>query len=527
MKTKQLDRRKFLKSIGLSITALSIFSLNCSKTKKTLPNIVYIIADDLGYGDINCLNHECKIPTPNIDRLAAKGIRFTDAHSGSAVCTPTRYGILTGRYAWRTRLQNGVTWGYSKALIDKDRMTVASFLKNNGYATGCVGKWHLGWNWALKKGVKPTEKFAVKHEEIDYSKPISHSPKDLGFDYSFCIPASLDMVPYVYVENDHVLEPPTANIEGKQGYEFYRKGPIAPSLKLEEVLPTFTQKAVDFIQKQADSTNKKPFFLYFPLSAPHTPILPTKEFQGKTGLGPYGDFVLQCDWTVGQVVKALEENDMFEKTLFIFTSDNGCSPMANFDHLESQGHDPSYIFRGHKADVFEGGHRVPFIASWPEKAEVVNECSDPICLTDLLATTAEIVGEKLPGNSGEDSVNFLPDLFGTTNNLVREAVVHHSINGSFSIRQGKWKLELCPGSGGWSEPVPAKTKELGLPLVQLYNLERDIEERENLQAHYPKVVHRLTNLLEDYVKKGRSTPGVPQKNDVEVDIWKFLKLRKK
>ena len=526
MKSKTLNRRKFLKSIGLSATALSFLGLDCTKPQKSHPNIVYIIADDLGYGDVACLNPDCKIATPNIDRLAAKGIRFTDAHSGSAVCTPTRYGVLTGRYAWRTRLQNGVTWGYSKALIDKNRTTVASFLKKHGYTTGCVGKWHLGWNWALKDGLKSTEKYDVKHEDINFSKPISHSPKYLGFDYFFCIPASLDMVPYVYVENDRVLEPPTATIEGKEGYEFYRKGPIAPNLKLEEVLPTFTQKAIDFIERQADSDSNKPFFLYFPLSAPHTPILPTKDFQGKTGLGPYGDFVHQCDWTVGQVIKALEENSLFENTLFIFTSDNGCSPMANFDHLESQDHDPSYIFRGHKADVFEGGHRVPFIVRWPGNVKAGNECADPICHTDLLATTAEIVGEKLPENSGEDSVSFLPDLFGTTKEPVREAVIHHSINGSFSIRQGKWKLELCPGSGGWSEPVPAKTKELGLPLVQLYNLERDIEENENLQAQYPEVINRLTNLLEKYVSDGRSTPGIRQKNDVEVDIWKFLKLRK-
>jgi arylsulfatase A len=522
----KMNRRNFLKSLGLGTAAFSLFGLNCTKSVKSHPNIVYIMADDLGYGDVGCLNPDCKIPTPNIDRLAAEGIRFTDAHSGSAVCTPTRYGVLTGRYAWRTHLQNGVTWGYSKALIKKDRTTVASFLKRNNYSTGCVGKWHLGWNWALKDGVEATEKNDVKHEDIDFSKPISQGPKELGFDYFFGIPASLDMVPYVYVENDQVLEPPTDTIEGKSGYEFYRKGPISPSLKLEEVLPTFTQKAVDFIQRQADSKSKKPIFLYFPLSAPHTPILPTKEFQGKTGLGPYGDFVLQCDWTVGQIIKVLEKNNIFENTLFIFTSDNGCSPMANFEHLESQDHDPSYIFRGHKADIFEGGHRVPFIARWPENVKAGKGCTDPICHTDLLATTAEIVGGKIPDNSGEDSVSFLPDLLEATKKPVHEAIVHHSINGSFSIRQGKWKLELCPGSGGWSEPVPAKTKELGLPLVQLYDLERDIEEKENLQALYPRVVHRLTNILENYVKNGRSTPGISQKNDVEVDIWKFLKLRK-
>ncbi|HDL18226.1 MAG TPA: arylsulfatase [Bacteroidetes bacterium] len=522
MKSNFVDRRKFLKTCALSAASFSLFGIDCTAGKTERPNIVYILADDLGYGDVGCLNPECKIPTPNINRLAARGIRFTDAHSGSAVCTPTRYGILTGRYAWRTRLQSGVLWGYSRALIDKRRMTVASFLKKHGYTTGCIGKWHLGWNWALKKNVTLGDRKEVKFEEVDFSAPITNGPSSVGFDYSCNIPGSLDMVPYVYVENDHVVELPTVTVEGRQNYQFYRSGPAAPGFKHENVLPELTQKAVQFIERQ---TPAKPFFLYFPLSAPHTPILPTKEFQGKTGLGPYGDFVVQCDWTVGQILQTLQRKGFAENTLVIFTSDNGCSPMANFKHLSRLGHFPSYHFRGYKADIFEGGHRIPFLARWPGKIKPNSQCDDLICLTDLLATTADILGKKLPDYAGEDSISILPDLLGTAKKPVREAIVHHSINGSFSVRRGKWKLELCPGSGGWSDPRPQKAAQLGLPMVQLYDLTRDIGEQNNLQYLYPDVVYRLTRLLERYVVNGRSTPGKLQKNDVEINIWKMQKLR--
>lgn len=525
MKNNDFSRRKFLKALGVGITALSMPNLGFANTnRKRNPNIVYILADDLGYGDIGCLNKDCKIPTPNIDQLGKQGMAFTDAHSGSAVCTPTRYGILTGRYSWRTKLQAGVTWGYSEPLIDSDRMTVPSLLKAHNYTTACVGKWHLGWNWGLKDNLDKEKLETVKHEHVDFSKPISNGPTSVGFDYFFGIPASLDMVPYLYVENDKVVEAPTATIEGRKNYEFYRGGYSAPKFKHEEVLPNLTEKVKEYITKNS-SDNSNPFFIYFPLNAPHTPILPTDEFKGKTGLGPYADFVYQCDWTVGDVMKTLEKNGLTDNTLIIFTSDNGCSPMANFKHLEEMGHDPSYIYRGHKADIFEGGHRIPFIARWPGIIPANSTCDDTICLTDLLATTAEIVNDKLPNNAGEDSVSILSDFKGTAKIPLREAVIHHSVEGLFSIRQGKWKLELCPGSGGWSNPKDAKAMTLGLPMVQLYDLSNDISEQENLQTQYPEVVHRLTNLLEDYVANGRSTPGKVQINDAEIDIWKSIKRR--
>ncbi|MHC4944038.1 MAG: sulfatase-like hydrolase/transferase [Planctomycetota bacterium] len=523
----KFPRRDFLKMVGLGTAAFSLPGWsNVAESGEQPPNIVYIIADDMGYGDVGCLNQEGKIPTPHMDKLASEGMIFTDAHSGSAVCTPTRYGVLTGRYSWRSRMKAGVLFGYSPPLLEKGRITVASLLKDHGYTTACIGKWHLGWTWQTLDGEKVITSGAKTGSNVDYSKPIIDGPVDAGFDYFFGISGSLDMTPYVYVENDRVTELPTETIEMKEGMAFFRGGPIAPGFKHEEVLPHCTDKAVDFIDRHAGSNREKPFFLYFPLSAPHTPILPTEEFQGKTKLGPYGDFVSQCDYTVGRIMQALERHELKDNTLLIVTSDNGCSPMADFEHLESQGHDPSYIFRGYKADIFEGGHRIPFIVRWPDKVRAGTTCHDTVCLTDLMATAAEIVGAKLPDNAGEDSVSLLPDLFATAEGPIREAVVHHSINGFFSIRQGRWKLELCPGSGGWSEPRPEKAAMLGLPMMQLYDLQRDPGEQRNLQDQFPEVVHRMINLLQGYVDRGRSTPGAPQKNDGDPDIWKALSLRR-
>ncbi|MBE0534310.1 MAG: arylsulfatase [Phycisphaerae bacterium] len=458
--------------------------------KPSLPNIVYILADDMGYGDVACLNKDCRIPTPHMDRLAKEGMIFTDAHSGSAVCTPTRYGILTGRYCWRTRLKSGVLWGYSPALIEDGRMTVASLLKKHGYATACVGKWHLGLGRA---------------EKTDYGKPLRPGPNDVGFDYFFGIPASLDMTPYCYIENDRPTQMPTDTIDASPSPAMWRGGPVSPDFKHEEVMDAFLEKTVAFIDRCAKRTPAKPFFVYMPLAAPHTPIVPTKPFLGKSGIGVYGDFVMQTDWTIGQVVDALERNELAENTLVIVTSDNGCSPEADYKALAAHGHNPSYIFRGHKADIFEGGHRIPFIARWPGRIKAASRCDETICLTDLMATAAEIVGDNLPADAGEDSVSMLGALLGKANGTpLREATVHHSINGSFSIRQGRWKLELCGGSGGWSYPRPEVAKKQNLPPVQLYDLSKDIGEKENVYAEHPDVVERLTSLLEKYKQQGHS-----------------------
>ncbi len=467
----------------------------------TLPNVVYILADDMGYGDLSCLNPESKLHTRHLDRMAAGGMCFRDAHSSSAVCTPSRYSLLTGRYNWRSELKEGVTWGYSPHLMEEGRMTVASFLKSHGYATSCLGKWHLGWDWA-KTGPAP--------EDVDFSQPITNGPCTFGFDHFFGISASLDMPPYVYVENDRVTALPDRITPASGGKAFWREGPIAPDFRHEDVLPLLTRKAEEEIA--ANAAAGKPFFLYLPLPAPHTPILPAPEFQGKSGTNAYGDFCLMVDDVVGRIMAAVERAEVADNTIVVFTADNGCSPMADFEELQRCGHNPSHHFRGHKADIYEGGHRIPLLVRWPARVRAGSQCDDTVCLVDLMATLAGIVGARLPDEAGEDSVSNLPLWLEQPGAApVREATVHHSIDGSFSIRQGRWKLELCPGSGGWSWPRPGKECE-GLPPFQLYDLTADIGERGNVQDRHPEVVRRLTDLLASYVRSGRSTPGEPQPN---------------
>ena len=476
------------------------------------PNIVYILCDDLGYGDVQALNPaKGKIPTPNIDRLARQGMTFTDAHSGSSVCTPTRYGIMTGRYAWRTRLQTGVLFGLSAPLIAPDRLTVAGLLKKAGYQTACIGKWHLGLGWAGQT----TDDGSLKGGAVDYTRPLTDSPVTHGFDTFFGISGSLDMPPFVWIDNDRVTEQPTAT------KKWLREGPAGERFEAVDVLPTLTQKATHYFElRAADAKAGRPFFLYLPLASPHTPIVPSPEWQGKSGISPYADFVMQTDDCVGRLLDALEKNGLAENTLVVFTSDNGCSPAADVNGLEKQGHYPSAQFRGYKADIWEGGHRVPFICRWPARIKAGATSAQLVCLTDLLATCAELVGAKLPDCAGEDSVSILPALLGTDKGPLREAVVHHSINGMFALRQGPWKLELCHGSGGWCDPRDPAALKSGLPPVQLYNMEQGVGEQKNLQAEQPEVVERLTRLLEKYVAEGRSTAGAPQTNDVPVVIRK-------
>ncbi len=461
------------------------------------PNVVYILADDLGYGDLKSGNPEGKIATPGTDQLAKEGMVFTDAHSNSAVCTPTRYGVLTGRYAFRSRLKKSVLNGYSDHLIEKDRMTAASLLKENGYHTAFIGKWHLGWDWA-KEGKK-----------VDYAKPVQNGPKQKGFVYSYGHCGSLDMAPYVWVENGMPTAVPVKDTvrtqkESKNGW--WRKGPTSPDFDHEDVLPNLTRRAVKHVKEQAKTG--KPFFLYLALPSPHTPVLPTPEFKGKSGMkSAYADFVTMTDDTVKQVLDALKEAGVDDNTLFIFTSDNGCSPQADFAELEAQGHDPSHIYRGHKADIFEGGHRVPFLVRWPARVKAGSMCSDPTCLTDLMATLSDVLEVKLPKDAGEDSVSMLPNLLGKSQKPVREATIHHSINGTFAIRQGKWKMIDAPHSGGWSSPKPQEKKLYEkLPSIQLYDLASDPGETKNVQEQHPEVVKALQALLEKYKKEGRSTP---------------------
>lgn len=473
------------------------------------PNIVFILADDMGYGDVSALNNESKIQTPNIDRIAKGGVVFTDAHSSSAVSTPTRYGILTGRYNWRSTLKSGVLYGYDKTFIQPDRLTMASMLKQRGYQTACIGKWHLGWTWNNIENGK---------ENIDFTKPIADGPTTRGFDYFYGIAGSLDMDPYIYVENTMPTSQPDRITQGKSP-QFWRKGPTGSDFTHEDCLPNFTRRAVNYISEQSKQSD--PFFLYFPLPSPHTPIVPTKEFQGKSGLTPYADFVLMVDWAVGEVVKSLEAAGVADNTIIVFTADNGCSPSANIKLHHDLGHKPNYIFRGHKADLYDGGHRIPCIVKWGNGAKP-HEVSQTVCLTDFMATFAELTGYNLKDNEGEDSYNILP-LIKNPNyrKPIREAVVHHSITGQFSIRQGDWKLLLSNSSGGWSYPRPGKDVEAikAMPKYQLYNLKDDIKESRNLYPENQQKTEELRKLLIKYIEDGRSTKGAPQKND-DVEIWK-------
>lgn len=478
---------------------------------KIRPNIVYILADDLGWGDLKALNRDSKIATPALDKLASQGMLFSDAHSGSAVCTPTRYGILTGRYSWRTKLQNGVLGGYSPPLIAEETPTLPAFLKSNGYHTVCFGKWHLGMELALKEG--GTAKGYGDQWKVDYAQPIKNGPTTRGFDRYFGISALLDMPPYIWIENDRTVGIPTVE------KTWIRKGPAAAEFEAVDVLPMLTKKTVEFFEQQGAAKPRQPFFLYLPLASPHTPIEVAPEWRGKSGLNPYADFVMQTDDAVGQMLTALDHAGLAENTLVIFTSDNGCSPQAKYPKLLAKGHNPSGPWRGHKADIFEGGHRVPFLVRWPQKLEAGSVCGQTICLTDLWATAADIIGVKPPENAAVDSVSFLPYL--QKAELVkplREGTVHHSINGSFAIRHGDWKLCFCKDSGGWSDPTPKSTAAKKLTGYQLYNLKDDPGEKTNVIEKHPKIAEELTQLLGDTVKNGRSTPG-PAQNDVEVS-WR-------
>jgi len=473
------------------------------------PNIVYILTDDLGYGDVQCLNPERgKIKTPQLDKLASQSMAFTDAHGGSSVCTPTRYGLLTGRYAWRTRLQSGVLDGTNDPpLISAGRLTVPALLKQHGYATAALGKWHLGFGSELPADAKLPDKKALKQENGGKRPPgslglpvgsrIIDGPITRGFDEFWGCSNARTMSSLI--ENDKVIE----------------------FIKPIDMLPRLGKRAVSYINDHAAPAKEgKPFFLYLALTSPHAPIVPTPEWQGKSGLGSYGDFVMQTDAVVGDVLAALDQCGLTENTLVIFTSDNGCSPVAGIDKLEKLGHFPSAQFRGYKADIWDGGHRVPFFARWPGKVKAGSHNPQLICHTDLMATCAELLGVTLPDTAAGDSVSILPALSGTDHAPIHEAVVHHSIHGRFAIRQGPWKLELCPGSGGWGAPGDGDALKQGLPAVQLYNVSDDVAEKHNIQADHPEIVGRLTKLLEKYIADGRSTPGVKLNNDVPINLNK-------
>jgi arylsulfatase A len=521
MNATESTRRDFLKTLGLAAVGVGAWRHPATAGQsRRRPNIVLILADDMGYGDLVCQNPESKIATLNVDRLAEQGIRFTDAHSPSSLGRGSRYGLLTGRYLWRAELKRGAQQCWSPSVIESDRLTVGKLLKRHGYDTACIGKWHLGMDWPTTDGKAPIcvgrTRTTDGRTNVDFTKPIANGPTAHGFNYYFGVLAT-HFPPYCFIENEHTVGIPTVRKSGIPGCP----GPMLEGWKLEEILPELMRKAVEYIDaKGARVRNKafrqiegKPFFLYVPLTAPRTPIVPAAQFQGKSGAGAYGDFVQQLDYVVAQVIEALERNGFAENTLVIFTSDNG-SPgrdgknmMGNLDSVREYGHNPNYIYRGLKADAWEGGHRVPFIARWPGHIEAGSVSDEPICHVDLLATCAAILGARLPVNAGEDSHNILPALRAETlSRPIREAVVHHSSNGMFAVRSGKWKLIVGLGSGGFSRPARVEPKESG-PTGQLYDMEADPSETQNLYLERPDVVKRLEGLLERYKSSGRSAPG--------------------
>jgi len=501
---------KFQKSIFLAGLILMIFvSCNSEKQKFQKPNIVIIYTDDQGYGDVGALNPNAKFATPNMDRLAHEGMVFTDAHTSSTVCTPSRYGLLTGRYSWRTTLKKGVVGADGDCLIPNERLTLASLMKQNGYQTAMVGKWHLNMQFPGTKGRR------------DWSQAITDGPIEKGFDYYFGLPASMNYGLLTYIENDSVLEVPTKwtrkkivqedyRHENPQSYRMmppYDDSPqnendieVAPSFRDDEVLLTFATKAVEYINKvNSSSQNGKPFFLYLPLTSPHLPHAVHPDFAGRGACGTYGAFMEETDYRIGQVLDALDANNLTSNTIVILTSDNGAE--TNYkDHVKAFQHYSSLYYRGGKRDLYEGGHRVPFIVRWPQILKAGTQCSELVCQTDLIATFADLFNTELEDNEGEDSFSMLSFWNGVANTKTKRThIIHQSGSGYLGYREGDWKLLISAKNG--------------MPNYELYNLRNDTSEQTNLFGQHPELEKEMLLKLTSYIEKGRSTPGLEQSND--------------
>lgn len=458
------------------------------------PNIVVILADDTGYGDVGCYNPDSKIPTPNIDRLAAEGTRFTDAHSPCALCTPTRYGVLTGRYYWRTPKKHSLVMPYEPPVIETNRPTVASMLRSRGYATACVGKWHLGLHYPTRPGA--AEQYTQTEADIDFSKPLDGGPVELGFDYFFgTAGCSTSDAPYCFIENDRTVGIPSVpSTEDLHKLPGFYPGLMAPDWSETEVDATFVDKAVAFIDEHLRQRPGEPFFLYHALSAPHIPWLMPEFLRGASAEGPRGDMNVLVDWCVGQIRDALESRGILDDTLLIFTSDNGPQRGEN-------GHSSAGPFRGLKNSAFEGGHREPFVARWPGKVQAGAVCDEPICLTDLMATFADLTGEPMPDGAGEDSFNVAPALLGQGRCEDRPAMIadtggYSAKVGDFGIRKGKWKLIVPAPSQGDRGPKRLRSEiEPGSPPL-LFDLESDPGESNDLSTRFPSIAADLHRLLE-------------------------------
>ncbi len=502
--------------------------------ERSKPNILVILADDLGYGDVQCNNPERgKIPTPNLDRFASQGMRFTDGHSSSGVCSPSRYTLLTGRYHWRTRLQSGIVGEFGEPLIAPDRMTIGTLAKKQGYRTACIGKWHLGWDWSVTKEQRPllspskqsvdeasnAKKKKAAAEAVPseqqiatwrdiFSKRIAGGPITRGFDFYFGTDVP-NWPPFCFIENDRTLGIPTEFLphEYLLNHQASKQGPALKDWKLEGILPALGDRTIQFIDESV--RKKEPFLVYMPLTSPHTPLSVNPEWKDKSHLNLFADFVMETDAVVGRVLDALEKSGAAENTLVLFTADNGCAPYIGVKDLEQMGHYPSGPLRGYKAEAREGGHRVPFIVRWPDVVKAGSVCNQLVYQADFIRTFADVFGVNLPETAGEDSFSLVPLLKGV-DKPIRENAVSASIQGTPALRSALWKYIPAPGSGGWGTGGDQSQP------VQLYNLADDIGETKNLAAEMPEKVAEMTALLEKLITDGRSTPGVQQQNDVEV-----------
>lgn len=485
-----------------SIILSMVLLFGCKQEiQKKHPNVIYILADDLGYGDLSSYNSASKISTPYLDQLAREGMRFTDMHSTSSVCTPTRYSILTGEYAWRTPLQKGVLWSYGPLMITEDQETLPKLFKRRNYQTAVIGKWHLGLDWVLKTPQDSSQakknKFGLiidyNEKGIDFSKPPTRGPHNVGFDYSYIIPASLDIPPYVYLENEKFTQEVSDytlgnNLDADYDGAFWRPGPMAKGFDFYKVLPSFITKAKAFINKAMYDT--RPFFLYLPLAAPHTPWVPKKEQEGVSGAGSYGDFVSMVDHQVGALISHIDALGLKEETLIVFTSDNG--PYWKEKYIKTYGHKASGNLKGMKGDIYEGGHRIPFIVRWPGKIKAASKSDNPNTLANFYATMAEYFGTS---SKAVDSYSIFKELVEPEHFPNVNPIVHHSSNGHFALRKGNWKLIEKLGSGGFSRPSSVKTAA-GIAQERLFNLEKDPTEAEDLSKDAPQKLAALKRTLD-------------------------------
>ena len=514
--------RTLLRSAALGLGLLAAWpSAAMADHHEAKPNILFILADDLGYGDIGCYNPEAKAPTPNIDRLAREGMRFTDAHSPSTVCTPTRYSLLTGRMAFRNGMKGVFTGAGGPCLIKEDRLTIAGMLRDQGYTTAMFGKWHIGLTFYDKDGKPITKNGLEAVKRIDYSQPITGGPIDRGFDQFFgtaCCPTT-DWL-YAYIDGDKIPMPPTRIVDRKPLPKHpysrdNRPGMIAPGFDLEEVDMVFLQKSLEFLESHKQKSPDKPFFLFHSAQAVHLPSFAGRAFKGKTEAGPHGDFIFELDYVVGRLMSKLDQLGYGENTLVIFTSDNGPEVPTVIDMRKTYKHDGARPWRGIKRDQWEGGHRVPFIARWPKKIKDGSTSAQTICLTDVMATCAALTGATIPPNAAEDSYNILPVLLGQAGDkAIREYTLHQTISLALAIRHGNWKYLDHKGSGGnnYGREGEWGMKQFALPERapdapgQLYDLSKDPGETTNLYNEYPEIVKALKGKLEEYKTSGRSAP---------------------